>query len=413
MAFERALAEAVFAEAVRACEPGERVRAALAEPALAGWLGDHRIGLAVGKAALAMARGAGPVERGLVVSPIAGPVPAGWQVMVAAHPEPDERSVRASEAAVALVAGARPPARVLALISGGASALLELPRGELAELRATVHALMAAGAPIADLNAVRGALSAIKAGELAARAPVPVATLAISDVVGDDLAIIGSGPTIGPWLGAPGVPVELGAAREARRLRAREILARHGVPVPPVLDEPVAGTAPVTRADRAQLLAPMAAFAQAAHAALAAHGVHARYVATPLEGDVEPIADALAASADTLVAWGEPTLRVPEPHGQGGRAQQLALALARRLRGTERAALVIGSDGVDGPRPTGRPAPAGAFVDGATWDAISSAGIDPAAALARCDAGSALAAVGALVVTGPTGINHADLVILG
>jgi hydroxypyruvate reductase len=106
-------------------------------------------------------------------------------------------------------------------------------------------------------------------------------------------------------------------------------------------------------------------------------------------------------------------LRLPRRHGIGGRAQQLALVLARRLRGSERSALVVGTDGIDGPPPPDRPAPAGAWIDGATWDAIVAAGIDPAAALAVCDAGTALAAAGSLVVTGPSGINHADLVLLG
>jgi hydroxypyruvate reductase len=120
-----------------------------------------------------------------------------------------------------------------------------------------------------------------------------------------------------------------------------------------------------------------------------------------------------SAGEGVVVAWGEPTLRLPSPHGVGGRAQQLALVLARGLRGTPRSALVVGTDGIDGPPPPGRPSPAGAWVDGATWDAIAAAGLDPAAALAACDAGTALAAVGALVITGPSGINHADLVILG
>jgi hydroxypyruvate reductase len=104
---------------------------------------------------------------------------------------------------------------------------------------------------------------------------------------------------------------------------------------------------------------------------------------------------------------------VPADHGDGGRAQQLALALAGHLRGTGRGALVVGTDGIDGPPPRGRPSPAGAWIDAQTWDAIAAAGCDPAAALARCDAGTALATVGALVVTGPSGINHADLVIVG
>ena len=110
---------------------------------------------------------------------------------------------------------------------------------------------------------------------------------------------------------------------------------------------------------------------------------------------------------------GRADLKLPAVPGEGGRAQQLALELARLLAGTERCAFVAGSDGVDGPAPKDRPTPAGAFVDGATWASITAAGIDPAGALERCDGGTALAAIGALVVTGPTGINHADLVILG
>jgi glycerate-2-kinase len=166
------------------------------------------------------------------------------------------------------------------------------------------------------------------------------------------------------------------------------------------------------RTDRALLVAPLAAFAEGAREALAAAGVRARRLDPPLEGEVAAAARRLAAEPAPLVAWGEPTLRVPADHGDGGRAQQLALALAQLVRGTSRALLVAGTDGVDGPPPRdGRPPPAGAFVDGGTWDAIAAAGIDPARALARCDAGPALAAVGALFVPGSTGVNHADVVI--
>ncbi len=443
---DRALAEAVFADAVRACDPARLVREAVAAPALAGWLGGWW-GLAVGKAALAMARGAGPVARGLVIAPVAGEVPAGWDLIVAAHPVPDARSVRAGAAALALFEDAAPPLRVLALVSGGASSLLEVPRGDLAALVATTSALAAAGAPIAELNAVRTALSAIKGGQLAARCAVPIATLAISDVVGDDPAVIGSGPTVRP----PGA-ADLAALRAAGRSRAGEILDAYGVARPAALRarapearggratraleridggageggaaaaeigaETAAAAAAATAAaaaistELAVLLAPLAAFAEAAHAALVARGVPARLLATPLVGDVHAVAAVLAATSGPLVAWGEPTVRLPAAHGQGGRAQQLALALAALLRGGTRSALVIGSDGVDGPAPTSRPTPAGAFVDGTTWDAIEAAEIDPAAALARCAAGPALAAVGALVVTGPTGVNHADLVLI-
>ncbi|MEO7735005.1 MAG: DUF4147 domain-containing protein [Kofleriaceae bacterium] len=254
---------------------------------------------------------------------------------------------------------------ILALMSGGASALIEVPIGTLDSLVARVRAVMAAGAPIDEINAVRGQLSAIKAGQLARAAVAPIVTLAISDVIGDPLAVIGSGPTISA--GRPD--------------------------------------------DHAVVIAPMASAAHAAIAALAARGVVARLITAPIAGDVEVVARGLLAAGGPLVAWGEPTLRVPAVHGAGGRAQQLALVLARGLRGTSRCALVVGTDGIDGPPPPGRPAPAGAWVDGATWDAIA-ATRDPEAALATCDAGSALAAVGALVVIGPSGINHADLVVL-
>jgi len=416
----RALAEAVFAEAVSACDPAARVRMADI-PA-----GDRRFAIAVGKAALAMARGAGPVADGVAIAPVddGRGLPAGWGLVIAPHPVPDERSVHAADEAWRIAEReAKAGDIVLVLISGGASSLLEAPRTTLDELRSTIAALMAAGAPIAELNVVRGALSRIKAGGLVARCPTRVVTLAISDVIGDDLATIGSGPTIAP--AAPLAP------------RAAEILRRHGIEPPaslgaafdeasegrgaqPAVVFPPGGTrtsrakAVVPRiGDIARVIASMSAFADAAVNALAKRGFLVSRDDAPIDGAVDRVAAALAARAGLVVAWGEPTLAVPAGHGEGGRAQQLALELARLLRGTERSALVVGSDGSDGPAPVARPTPAGAFVDGTTWDAVTAAGIDPAAALARRDAGTALAGVGALLVTGPTGINHADLVILG
>lgn len=441
----RAVAEAVFTEAVRACDPAARVRAVMPDLVAS----DRRLGIAVGKAALAMARGAGPVAGGVAITPFddGGGVPAGWRIVVGPHPVPDERSVAAAEAAWRIAEQATARDVLLVLLSGGASALVEAPRAglNLGELRATTSAVMAAGASIAELNTVRGALSQIKAGGLVSRCSARVVTLAVSDVVGDDLAVIGSGPTI-----APALP--LGP-------RALEILARYGIAVPAVLAG--GGTAdapcPPRIGDVARVIAPMRAFADAAVDALLARGFHAERLDPPLAADVEVVADDVEAAAAAvlvpraddgevvaanplpstdlggavveglarhavrqevsplrvLVGWGEPTLAVPADHGAGGRAQQLALELARRIRGTSTAAFVAGSDGADGPRPADRPTPAGAYVDGSTWDAIAAAGIDPARALARRDTGTALAAIGALVVTGPTGCNHADLVLVG
>jgi hydroxypyruvate reductase len=287
-------------------------------------------------------------------------------VIVGSHPIPDERSVAAGRAVLSLVASASPSDEVVVAISGGASALCEVPRGSLEELVARTRSVMASGAPIAELNRVRASMSLIKGGQLARACPGRVLTLIASDVVGDDVAVIGSGPTI----------------------------------------------APERTNDRTILVASIRGFA-----ADIADRVGARLIEPALTGDVRSVADRLASSmsqgSDPCdIAYGEPTLVVPDGAGEGGRAQQLALELARRFRGTNRAALVVGSDGIDGPPPANRPSPAGAFIDGTTWDAIIAAGIDPDASLERCDAGTALAAIGALVVTGPTGVNHADVVLL-
>jgi hydroxypyruvate reductase len=347
-----------FRIAVAKCDPAARVSLAL------GADGEHAIGLAIGKAALNMARGAGPIGRGLVITNADDGygVPSGWQTIVASHPVPDERSLAAGDAAIDLIAGARPGERVLALISGGASALCErlAPGVTLEHLNREIGALAASGADIHEINARRKQLSAIKGGKLAHMCDVPITTLAISDVFDDDIATIGSGPTI------------------ARR-----------------------------PGDKARVIVPMRWFVDE----FARVYRNFTLMAEPMTYDIAIAADRLAGGG--AIAWGEPTVRIPIDHGEGGRAQQLALELAKRLRGTDRAAFVAGSDGIDGPPPRDRPAPAGAFVDGSTWDAIAHTGIDPQRALDRCDAGTALAAVGALFVTGPTGINHADVAIVG
>ena len=363
---DRATCTTAFYEAVAACDPAVRVREALEREPLRG---SEVIGLAVGKAAIAMARGAGPIGRGVVVTAVddGRGLPAGWTLMLSTHPQMSERSVDAGQAAMWFVDGAREDDAVLALVSGGASAMIEMPLDGVSfdEFRDRVRAVMASGAPIGEINRVRTELSAIKGGKLAARSKAPIVTLVVSDVIGDDPRVIGSGPTV---------------------------------------------TEPLRDGDRVEVVAPMSSFGIELVEALAARGVEARRLVEPIAEDVAVVADRLAAEQGRVVAWGEPTVRVPEHAGSGGRAQQLALELAKRLRGTDKSAFVAGSDGIDGPSARGA---AGAYVDGTTWDAIVAAGMNPAEALRRCDAGTVLDAVGALIVTGPTGINHADVVILG
>jgi hydroxypyruvate reductase len=279
-----------------------------------------------------------------------------------------------------------------------------------------MSALMRLGASITDLNTVRIALSGVKGGELATRTLAPIVTLAISDVIGDEITTIGSGPTVGPWISASIHPVDHAARRASQREAARGVLERYALEIPRELDLPIAPTAPVLRDDFARVVVPMRRLASSVRQALAARlgDMSVTDWDRPLAGDVRAVAARMIPRwRGCVVWWGEPTIVVPPVHGAGGRMQQLALELAKHFRTLAWSALAIGSDGMDGPAPSGRPAPAGAYVDGTTWDAIIAKGIDPQAALDRCDAGTALAAVGALVITGPTGVNHADLVVIG
>jgi glycerate 2-kinase len=296
-----------------------------------------------------------------VVAPSLNDAP--WPVLVGSHPVPDARSLAAGRALVDFVRAVPADGILLALVSGGASALAEVPAAgvTLDELVAQVRAVVASGAPIAEINRVRTSLSAIKGGGLARACAAPVVTLVASDVVGDDPRVVGSGPTID---GAGEVRVIAGVADLAR-------------------------------------------------AAVAAAPIAAELVASDVTGDVADVAACIAARIDQpgpplVVFAGEPTVRLPDNPGVGGRAQQLALLVARAIAGRGDAAfLAAGSDGVDGTGPA-----AGAIVDGATWPALAALGVDADLALARCDAGTALARLGATVVTGPTGVNHADLMLL-
>ena len=409
----RSVCERAFERAITACDPRHVVSAALAR---LGELPGKRFAIAVGKSAQAMARGIGKVERGLAIThAIDGePLPAGWTLRVAPHPVPDERSVEAGRAALALARATTVADHLIVAISGGASSLIEVPQTTLAELTAITSAVMAAGAPIKELNLVRSSLSAIKSGRLAMACPARVITLAASDVIGDKLDVIGSGPTFGPWLQGVDRIVDYGSWLDRRRRNAIEILERERIELPWYVRAPVAPQT-VKRRDLAELVIPMSAVARETRRELVTRGFAVHGLDEVMHGSITGLAARLAARGHkgAFVAFGEPTIRLPKGHGVGGRAQQLALELAKLLRGTSLSAFVAGTDGKDGPATTHRPSPAGAYVDGSTWQRLSDIGIDGDAAIARCDAGTALCAIEALFVSGPTGINHADLLIVG
>ncbi len=393
--------------------------------ALAGLdLADSIVLLATGKAALGMAAGAdaalgGRIAEEVVVAPPGAGGPGRPGAREASHPVPDARSEAAGRALLAAAARARPDQDLVALVSGGGSALTAVPAGDLtlADKAAAVARLMAAGAPIGDLNCVRRHLSALKGGRLALASRARVTTLVVSDVVGDSLAEVASGPTVPDptrfadacavierWIGWDAVPPPV-----AHHLQA----GRRGL-VPEGMTAPRAG-------DRALLLVGLGALVEAAaeEARRTEPSVPVDVLPERLEGPVDEVAEILAGrvigprprSGALLVAGGEPTVTLPPRPGRSGRAHHLALLLARMLDGSGAAGarvaiLVAGSDGVDGVSDA-----AGAVVDPATWSRIRAAGLDPQAHLAAFDAAAALAAAGAQIATGPTGVNHADLVL--
>jgi hydroxypyruvate reductase len=328
---------------------------------------------------------------GLAIAPDAGDVP-GFEVVVSSHPFADERSIVAAQRARNFVDAVPADAVLLVLISGGTSALLAEPRGvSLAGKRAVVDAVMAAGAPIAALNTVRTALSSIKGGGLLRNCRAPVMTWAISDVPGDDIAVIGSGPTI---------------ARAGAELAGQAIAARYGVPWPPV---DIAPALPPRPQDHAAVIAPRAALADA----IAALVPNTRRAS--LDGDMPEIAARLAEQytqllpGGWLLAAGEPTLALPPHAGPGGRMRDLALRLAILLDGQPFAALCVASDGADG---VGAPLIAGAFVDGSTARRGRAATLDLPAASAIAGSAAIWHALGDELLLGHTGANYADVVLL-
>lgn len=416
------LLRSVWRAALEEAAPGPRVAAALDELP-AEWAARPRYVMAVGKAASAMLAGAaaGSDGRSWARAVVVGPKEemARWrsgeaqaigkgagslgQVLAldGSHPFPDEASVAAARALEELVAEAPRSALILALVSGGGSAMVARPRDgvTLEEKIAATRRTMAAGASIAELNEVRRSLSAVKGGKLVERAAAPVLSLLVSDVAGDDPRTISSGLTL---------------STAARSIASADW----------ALPYELEGSA--RSGDRYAVLAGQDAVARAVAEELAAKRWIVERRGEPLVGEVEAVAEELARSARwaceqgrraAIVAHGEPTVRLPAAGatsaagaaGQGGRAQQLALLLAAKLDGLPVTALVAGSDGVDGPD---QPPVAGAIINGRSWSALRARGIDGAAAIARCDARPALAAIDALLITGATGLNHADAMLL-
>ena len=400
---------ALFMAGVRAADPDAAVRAALADSAPRPDPGGRLLVVAMGKAARGMARaaldmlGTAPAEV-LVITNAENAAPLeGARVMVAGHPVPDDAGLRAGAAVLTLLDGARAGDVVLALISGGASALVPAPVAglSLADKAAVTGAMLGAGMDISAMNAVRQQLSALKGGGfLRAAAPARVEALILSDVIGDDLRTIASGPT---------------AAALTTRAGAAELLRAAGVweGVPRVVHAALARAeddAPLPQAENRLIGSNRLSLAAMAEAAAGA-----RIVSDALTGDVAEAAARIVATAAAhpagtplLALWGgETTVRL-HGTGRGGRNQELALRVALAMpEGRGWRFLSGGTDGRDGPTEA-----AGGVVDAFTAARIDAAGGDAAALLANNDSHRALALAGDLLVTGGTGTNVADLQIL-
>lgn len=430
----RADADACLAAALAAVEPGRRVRAYLARRGAAlglstgdgGRLATHTgpvLVVGAGKAALGMARAVATiagdaVTGGIVVVPHgeAGACPGGVAAATGAHPVPDAAGEAASLRLLDAVAGADAATCILVVLSGGASALLVAPAEglTLADKQAVTRALLLGGADIRALNAVRKHCSRVKGGGLARAAAGAGAlwTLVLSDVVGDDVATIASGPTV-----ADPTTFADAAAVLARHVAPEDVPARVRAHVARGVTgaalETVKAGDPVLARARTVVIGGNRDAVAAAAAAARARGYLTEVLEAPLEGDAAAAGQAFAARLRraprdrpiAIVGGGETTVRV-RPGGEGGRCQHLALAAALELADEPGLLLAAGTDGVDGPTDA-----AGAAVDGASVARARACGIDPARALDATDSHRALAAAGDLVRTGPTGTNVADVVV--
>jgi hydroxypyruvate reductase len=405
----------VFQAAIEAAAPARCV-----PPHLPTAPSGRTVVVGAGKAAAAMARAVedhwpGALS-GVVVTPYGhGVTCRAVEVIEAAHPVPDNAATEAAARVLAAVSGLGPNDLVLALISGGGSALLTSPAAglTLADKQAVTAALLASGATISDMNCVRKHLSAIKGGRLAAAlTPAKAVTLVVSDVPGDDPATVASGPTLG----------------DATTLeQARDVLARFAIAVPDAVaahlkrdeNETPKPDAPVFRDSRAEIVARAADALDAAAALVREDGAIATIQGDHIEGEARTVAaahatEAIAAARDmppdaaprVLLSGGETTVTLSgsSKTGKGGRNSEYLLALAVALDGHRGiSAIACDTDGIDGSG-----AAAGAVLRPDSLARAEALGIEAAAYLAQHRSFDFFAALGDLVVTGPTRTNVND-----
>lgn len=376
--------------------------------------GGRLIVLAIGKAAQSMAEGSRDVlgdriDCGVILTKyghLGEPIPR-FEAYEAGHPVPDDEGLSATQQILHVVDGLSANDVVLCLVSGGGSALLELPREgvSLKDMQQVTSWLLRAGADIHDLNTVRKGLSQVKGGGLRrAIAPAQCISLLLSDVLGNDPTIIASGPTVKP----------------ATRLTALDVLDRFGgrEDLSPSLisalqAENVVNDVPDAGADVISIIADNALFVDQVAQAARADGFNVILEREPFAGDAHELARDMIRmareapdDAEVIVRGGEATVTVTGD-GTGGRNTEMALVAALQLgRGDEWVLASLASDGDDG-----NSRAAGAIADPETVQRARAAGLDPLALLHRNDSAEVFRVAGGLVITGPTGTNVNDVYV--
>lgn len=408
---DRAFLTDLFHAAVAAADPGRALAAHLpVRPR------GRTVVIGAGKGAAQLAAAFEPLWdaplQGVVVTRYGYGCPtARIRVLEAAHPVPDMAGIAAAQALFDAVRGLTPDDLVVALVCGGGSALLPCPPGDLTleDEAALNRALLANGAPISVMNAIRKQVSGIKGGRLAAAChPARVVSLVVSDVPGDDPAQVASGPTV---------------PDAVTRAQARAMVASWRIDLPPRVADWLAGEDgaaphpgdPVFAGHQVRVIASARLSLEAAAAVAQARGVPAAILSDAIEGEARDVGRVHAAIAREVAARNRPfprpvvilsggettvTLRAK---GKGGRNTEFLLATALAAEGVPFAALAADTDGIDGSEDN-----AGAFATGDSAARLRGLNLDPAALLAGNDAWSAFSALGDLFVPGPTGTNVND-----
>lgn len=398
-------AEAIARRAVAAVSPEAAVRRALAGKRFPGRL----YLVSVGKAGWKMAQVAAecltqPLENGIVVTKYAHvehPIP-GVSCYEAGHPVPDENTFKATQAVLDMTADLAAEDTVLFLLSGGGSALFEQPLVDEAELQAITKQLLASGADIVEMNTIRKRLSRVKGGRFAQWcAPAHVEAIVLSDILGDPLDMIASGPA---------------APDKSTCADALAIVQKYDLKLSEVAEQLLRRETPKSLSNvNTQVIGSVRELCRAAGEAAAALGYEPVLLTDRLDGEAKEagvfLADILKTHAAdgkklAFLAGGETVVHLTGT-GLGGRNQELALAAAPGLAGLANTAVIsVGSDGTDGPTDA-----AGGYADGETVAALAAKGLTVPAVLADNDAYHALQAVEGLVITGPTGTNVNDIAI--